>query len=133
MPIDTGAILVGGTTSTTGGTSTPFTIKGDSNGEKSVILDDGTTYIDSSRINFTVKDPVANAGAPNGYTQQRSSVRVVVPFLLDNGNYTSSTISIGIAYDVELTDAEKDALMELGAQLIRTSSFDDFWKKQSLA
>lgn len=132
MSIASGTVLVGGTTSSTGGTSTGFIVKGDTQGEAKVILDDGSAFIDSTQIAFTVRDPVVNSSSPNGYTQQRSSVSVLVPLALDNDNYTTNSVKVSISCDPETTDAEKDALIEMAAQLLRGSAFDDFWKKQSL-
>jgi len=133
MSIDSSVILVGGTTSSTGGTSTGFIVKGSGDGNKKVILDDASEFIDSQQYTFSVSDPVVNSGAPNGYTQQRSTVKCVVPLNLDNGNRTTNTVTISLAFDPETTDTEKEALIELGAQLLIQSSLDDFWKKQSLA
>jgi hypothetical protein len=131
MTIASSVILVGGTTSTTGGTSTPFIEKSiDSKGHK-VILDDGSEFIDSATVNFTTKDPVVSSGAPNGYTQQRSAAHVVVPKQLENGKRTTNTVKCEIAFDPETSDTEKQALLEMGAQLLIQSALADFWKKQS--
>lgn len=133
MSIESGAILVGGTTSTTGGTSTPMITKGDTLGEKRMILDDSSEYIAQTSLSFTVKDPVVSSGAPNGFTQQRSQLKVLVPLALDNGNRTFNTITIVVATDPETTSSEKDALIELGVQALNGSAFADFWKAQSLS
>jgi hypothetical protein len=133
MSIESGAILVGGTTSTTGGTSTSFIVKGDSANLKKVYLDDSSEYVNTTSITFTGKDPIVNSGAPNGYTQQRSTVKANVPLLLDNGNYTMNTVNIELACDPETSDAEKVLLISLGVQLLNGTSFADFWKKQSMA
>lgn len=133
MSIDTSVVLVSGTTSTTGGTSTAFIVKGSGDGNKKVILDDGSEFIDSEQYTFSVKDPIVNTGAPNGYTQARSTVKCVVPLTLDNGNRTTNTVSITLSMDPETSDTEKEALIELGAQLLTQASLDDFWKKQSIA
>lgn len=134
MSITSSVILVGGTTSSTGGTSTPFINKGSSGpGEVKLILDDGSEFIDSTIVSLSIKDPVANSGAPNGYTQQRSSIKAVVPKDLANGNRTTNTVQMSLAFDPETTDAEKEALIELGAQLWIQAALDAFWKKQSLS
>jgi hypothetical protein len=132
MSIASGTVLVGGTTSSTGGTSTGFIVKGDTFNEAKVVLDDSSAFIDATNISFSVKDPVVNSSAPNGYTQRRSNVSVLVPLALDNGNYTTNSVKISISCDPETTDAEVDALIELGAQLLRDADFDAFWKQQSL-
>lgn len=133
MSIDTFTVLVGGTTSTTGGTSTGMIVKGESDGNKKVILDNSAEFIDAEQYTFSVKDPTVNSGSPNGYTQARSSAKAVIPLTLDNGNRTTNTINIVLSYDPETTDTEKAALLELGAQMLSSSALADFWKKQSLA
>jgi len=133
MSLEAGAILVGGTTSTTGGTSTSFVTKGESLGVKNLVLDDGSEFLSSTQVQFSSKDPNVSTGAPNGYTQQRSSVKVLVPLLLDNGNRTFNTVTIELAYDVETTSAEKDSLISMGVQLLNDSDFSDFWKQQALS
>lgn len=132
MSIDAGTVLVGGTTSTTGGTSTGFIPK-DGDNPRRVILDDGSDFLDQTIITFTARDPQVNSGAPNGYTQQRSSVKVGKPKTLANSALTTNTASATIAFDIETTDAEKEELIEELVQLIRGSAFADFWKKQSMA
>jgi hypothetical protein len=132
MSIKTSTILVGGTSSSTGGTSTPLIMKSSGlNGESKAILDDGSEFMDSTFLTFTTKDPVVNGGAPNGYTQQRSGIKVVVPLDLANGNHTTNTVSIAIAFDPETTESQVAALLEMGAQLFISAALDAFWKKQS--
>jgi hypothetical protein len=133
MSLTTGTVLVGGTTSTTGGTSTGFLTKGDTLGQKNLILDDGSEYASQTQANFTIKDPVTKASAPNGFSQQRSKIQFLVPLSLDNGNRTFNTLTIELAYDVETTSSEKDALIALGVQTLNGSDFSDFWKQQVLS
>jgi hypothetical protein len=133
MSIETAVILVGGTSSVTGGTSTGFIIKGDTLNEKRVILDDSSEFIDQTNVVFSIKDPVVNSGAPNGYTQQRSSVKMIRPLGLDNGNRTTNTFQTQVSVDPETSDAEKLALIEEGCQLVYQAALADFWRKQSLA
>lgn len=132
MTIATSAILVGGTSSTTGGTSTGFILKGDSQNEARLILDDGSEFAASSIFTLSVKDPVVNSGSPGGYTQQRSTVKVIEPKVLANGNRTTNSINISVSFDPETTDAEKTSMLESGAQLLIQAALDAFWKKQSL-
>lgn len=133
MSIDTSVILVGGVSSSTGGTSTSFIVKDSGNGAKKVLLDDGSEFIDSTQITFSTKEPVPNSGSPNGYTQQRSTIKAVVPLTLDNGGRTTNTVTVNLSYDPETSDTEKEALIELGAQLLIQAALDAFWKKQSVA
>lgn len=133
MSIDSASILVGGTTSTTGGSATTFIVKGDTLNEKRVILDNSAAFADETKVQFSIKDPVVNSGAPNGYTQARSTAKILVPLALDNGLYTVNTVTISVSFDPETTSAEKDNLIDLAVQLLNDSDYSDFWKKQSLS
>jgi hypothetical protein len=133
MSIESSAVLVDGTVATTGGTNTSVITKGQSLDSHKVILDDGAEFIDTSTIDFSIKDPKVNSGSPNGYTQARSSVKLSVPLALDNGNRTVNTFTLSLSVDPETTDAEIESMLVLAAQLLHDSDFSDFWKKQSLA
>jgi hypothetical protein len=74
-------------------------------------------------VSFSVKEPKVSEGAPNGYTQARTVVMVKYPMVLDNGNLTVNTISINVATDIETSDAERDELLLLAAQIINNSDF----------
>jgi hypothetical protein len=133
MGIQTASILVDGTVATTGGSATTFITKGDTLNEKRVTLDDSSEFIANVNVQFSVSDPVKNAGAPNGYTQKRSTVKMLVPLALDNALYTMNTMTIQLSVDPETTDAEVESMLVSAAQLLHDSDFSDFWKKQSLA
>jgi hypothetical protein len=131
MSIENAVVLVGGTTSTTGGTSTSFISKGDSPNVTNLVLDDGADYLSRTSVKFTSKDPVKSNGAPNGMTQQRSEIKVVRGFPLDNGSHTTNTCGAYLSCDPEATDAEKAALMEALCQLIIQAANEAFWKDQA--
>lgn len=131
MTIQASSVLVDGTVATTGGTATSVINKGGTLAERRVILDDGSVYVGETRLQFKVSDPVVNSSAPNGYTQGRSEVKVLVPLLLDNGKYTTNTIDLKLSVDPETTDAEIQSMLVLGAQLLHDTDFSDFWKKRS--
>lgn len=131
MSLATAVVLVGGTTSTTGGTSTSFIAKGDNPGLTNLVLDDGSDYLSRTVVKFTSKDPVKSNGAPNGMTQQRSEVKIVRGFPLDNGNHTTNTAGAYLSCDPEATDAEKAALMEALVQLVIQAATEAFWKDQA--
>lgn len=133
MSIASGTILVGGTSSATGGTSTGLIEKGNSLTESRCLLDDGSAYTNSTSLQFLVKDPVPNPSAPNGFTQKRSSIRLLVPLALDNGNTTINSVAIQLSVDPETTDAEIDALRSHAAQVLFDSDFDEFWQNQSVS
>ncbi len=131
MTIQALAVNVGGTNSVTGGTSTSVLSKGSTLSKRSVILDDSSEYIDQTRIEFSAQDPRVSTGAPNGYTQARSSFVMEVPLLLDNGKRTINTLTCKIAVDPETTDAEIAEMLSQGAQMLYSSALLNFWQKQS--
>ncbi len=63
-------------------------------------------FIDRKTVEFSVKEPKVSSTAPNGYTQARRKVLIKEPLALDNGNYTTNTVSIEFSVDVETTDLE---------------------------
>jgi hypothetical protein len=133
MAIETSSILYDGTVATTGGTATGVITKGGTLNQLNVILDDSSEFIDQTKVEFTVREPVVNTSAPNGYTQARSAVRMLVPLSLDNTNRTINSLKIELSVDHETTDAEIQSILVAGAQFLVDSDFSDFWKKQSLS
>lgn len=133
MSIQSSSILYDGTVSATGGTATTLKSKGGTNNELTVFLDDGSDFFDQKTVQFTVREPKVSASAPNGYTQARNKVRVMVPLALDNGNVTINTMEIHLNCDPETTDAEISTMLSLGGQLCTDSDFLEFWQKRSLA
>lgn len=133
MAIETSSILYDGTVATTGGTATGVITKGGTLNQLNVILDDSSEFIDQTKVEFTVREPVVNPSAPNGYTQARSAVRMLIPLSLDNTNRTVNSLKIELSVDHETTDAEIQSMLVAGAQFLHDSDFSDFWKKQSLS
>lgn len=134
MSLKTASVLKDGTVATTGGTATTFIDKGTSpQGNTWIgIFDDGSEFLNQSQCSFTVSDPKVQSGAPNGYTQARSSIALKVPLVLDNGEVTHNTLRISLACDHETTAAEITSMLVYGAQLLTDSDFTDFWTKQAL-
>jgi len=133
MAIETSSILYDGTVATTGGTATGVITKGGTLNQLNVILDNSAEFINQTKIEFTVREPVVNPSAPNGYTQARSAVRMLAPLSLDNTNRTINSLKIELSVDHETTDAEIQSYLVAGAQFLVDSDFSDFWKKQSLS
>jgi hypothetical protein len=105
--------------------------KGGTLSERRVIMDDSSEFINETRVQFRVSDPVVSTSAPNGYTQARSEIKVLVPLTLDNGGYTTNVLDIKLSVDPETTDAETESMLVLGAQFLADSDFSEFWKKRS--
>lgn len=132
MAIKNGAILVDGTVSSTGGTSTTFSEAGGGPDTLNVILNNGAALQSRTTMTFSVKEPRPSNGAPGGFTQARPTIKVLRPKTLANGNRTVNTMTLSLAVDPETTEAEVQSLLVIGAQLFHDSDFQDFWKKLAL-
>lgn len=132
MSLTSASVLKDGTVATTGGTATALNSLGNTLNQHKLYMD-GTDHLSRTEVLAVVKEPKVNAGAPNGYTQARSTITLKVPLALDNGNLTYNTLQISLACDVETTQAEKQTLMVYGAQVLADSDFTEFWEDQSVA
>lgn len=130
MSISAASVLKDGTVATTGGTATSLVTKGQDLSQILALLDDGSEFINQSTCLWTISDPKVKVGAPNGYTQARSTVILHSPLVLDNGNLTKNSLKIELSVDHEATDSEIQTLLVYGAQFLHDSDFSDFWKKQ---
>jgi hypothetical protein len=130
MGIKTLSILKDPTTAFTGGTAAPMSFL-DEVGGKIRMFFDGTSFLSRSEALFSTREARVKSDAPNGYTQQREDVVVRVPKTLANGNSTFTTLSLSLSSDIEVTDAEKDTILEYGAQLLTHADTQAFWKSQA--
>lgn len=133
MTLAASTINVGGTSSVTGGSSTGLLYRGGDINQGKYILDDGSEFLAITKVNFSVLEPKVNSGAPNGYTQGRNFLSYIEPLALDNGNLTHNSFRGEFAFDVETTDAEKDAMIENVVQLIYGSALREFYQSQTLS
>jgi len=116
----------------TGGSALAFAGRG-AQGNTHVLYD--TAAVDArtqKTIVCTVKDPKPSAGAPNGYTQARTSILMKDPLSLDNGGLTVNTAGANFAIDVETTSAEFADMKLRLCQCIMDTDFDAFWLNRSL-
>jgi len=126
------APIVGGTTSTTGGAPVAL-IRKNNNGKKAeFILDDGAPFVTQTEIDLSIVEPVVKVSAPNGYTQRRNTTFIKVPVILANGNRTVDTYQLITAVDVETSDAEYAAGLNLAIQAAISADVAEFRNKQSL-
>jgi len=132
MSIASSALLEGSTIAASGGTSVNLLVRGGDFTSVKTILDDSSSFLEQTRVDFTTRAPNVNTGAPNGYTQIRNSVKIAKPKVLLNGNSTLNTITVSLGCDVETSIAEKGELLKLIAQVLTDASFDDFWQSQSV-
>nr|APG77057.1 hypothetical protein [Beihai levi-like virus 13] len=133
MAIQTAAVIDGPTPSFSGGTSHNLSVKGQSQNLLSCVVNDGSEFINQSKIDFSVRDPRVLVTAPNGYTQARSMVSIRIPLLLDNGKVTINTLRLELSVDHEMTDSEIAKLLAYGSQILVVSDYNNFWYQQLLS
>lgn len=132
MSLGSASTKVGATLSTTGGTDLAWNSTGLVS-QKNVLVASADTDLRTRRqIEATVKLPTANAVAPNGYTQARSAVLFKAPKILANGKITVNTLRIELAYDVETTPTEIDAMLLQGGQFCFNTDFTPVFKQLAL-
>lgn len=130
MAVNNSTIMVGGTVSTTGGTSTAFVLNGAQvAGGVQVVDSTSTNAITRASITFrTIKSAVVDAvtGLFTGKTKRQA--QLVRPKVLASGRVAFPLIRIELETHPEQTDAEVSALMSEGAQLLSDADFTQFWK-----
>jgi len=133
MSLSTASILKDGTLSAAAGTATSFISKGDSELRHKLVLDDGLAFALATVFNFSIQEPRVNASAPNGQTQMRNNVSILTPILLANGNYTTNSLKLEWAFDVETTTAQKDTLFGLGGQILFDTDYAAYREQQAMS
>lgn len=133
MAIANSSVLVDGTVAFSAGTATTVKELGRDLGQLNTYLDDGAAFSARTEVQFSTKDPKISATAPGGYTQARTTARLLKPKTLANGARTVNSVRLELSVDPETTAAEIESLLVLAAQILKDSDYADFWKKQSVA
>lgn len=135
MSVQNATLLIGGTVSATGGTSTAFVPNGAqvNSGVQVVDSTDSNAVTRASITCQNVKIPAIDptTGKYPGKIRRRGTV--TRPKVLSDGRVVFQLARIEIEYHPEASDAEITALMSQGAQLLCDSDFTSFWKVGSLA
>lgn len=131
MTISSASVDKDGVVSSAGGTAKALTSLGDTANSHNAFFE-GPDFLTRNVAEFSTKTPKVSSSAPNGYTQQRSNLKLKFPLALDNGNVTINTVDIGVSCDIETTDAEKDTILSYAAQFLSDTDFSAFWKNQSV-
>lgn len=116
----------------TGGTSESFTSIGDSLNQHDVVYGTGSV-LDRKSVTFKTVHASVQGGAPNGYSQQRSTFKLKHPLVLANEERTVNTVKVELACDIETTDAQKLNLRLTAAQLLADTALTEFYNSQSAA
>lgn len=133
MSLDNASIPIGASYSPAGGSATSMVSLGKTSDSNKLFIDDSSDLILRKTALATSKAPQPNAGAPNGYTQQRSTIVFHVPMLLANGKYTTNSVKIEVAFDPEADAAERAYLRELIAHCGVDADFDGLFDDGSVA
>lgn len=135
MGVQNATLLVGGTVSTAGGTSTAFVPNGAEVNSGVQIVDSTSTNaitrctVTARTIKLAVLDTVS--GLFTGKTKRQA--QLVRPKVLASGRVTFPLVRIELETHPEMTDAEISALMSEGAQLLADADFTAFWKMGSIS
>lgn len=128
-------LLVGGTVSTAGGTSTAFVPNGATVvGGVQVVDSANSNAVTRASLTFrTVKSAVLDmvTGLFTGKTKRQA--QLVRPKVLASGRIVFPLVRIELETHPDMSDAEVSALMSEGAQMLVDTDFTSFWKIGSLA
>lgn len=133
MPVSTASVLTGATITPSGGSALAFSSKGIVGNTNTIFVDADSSSLTRRSMVVTVKEAKISATAPNGMTQERALFVYKVPKTLANGLVTVNKVSIEFSTDVETTDAEKDELGVIGAQICTDADFANARKRLSLS
>jgi hypothetical protein len=133
MSLNGASLPIGATFAPTGGAATTISSLGTTADSNKLFVDDGSDLIVRKTILATSKAPVPSASAPNGYTQQRTTIVMHIPLLLDNAKYTTNTIRIEFAYDPETSAAELATMRDWLTNMAVDADFDSLFEDGSVA
>lgn len=104
------------TLSVTGGTALAVATQAEM-GSALLVPTADTDFRTRRQFKFSAKDPRVNVSSPSGYTQQRSGMALIFPRTLSNGKITNDGAEVSLHWDVNATDAEKNAHLDILAQM----------------
>ena len=135
MGVQNATLLVGGTVSTTGGTSTAFAPNG-------ATVVGGIQIVDSTNTNAVTRASITLRTIKNAvldlvtgfYTgKSKRQAQLVRPKVLTSGRVVFPLIRIEIEDHPDMTAAERAQLRVEGAQLLTDSDFINFWEMGATA
>lgn len=130
MSVQNATLLVGGTVSATGGTSTAFAPNG-------AQVTGGVQIVDSTNTNAvtrasitcrTIKNAVLDLTTGVYTGKSKRQAQLVRPKVLASGRVIFPLIRIEIEDHPDMSAAERAALRTEGAQLLIDSDFTNFWE-----
>lgn len=135
MGIANATLLVGGTVSASGGTSTAFVPNGSQvTGGIQVVDSTNTNAVTRASMTFrTIKQAVLDSVSGLFTGKVKRQAQLVRPKVLGSGRVVFPLVRIELEFHPESSDAEISALMSEGAQLLIDTDFTSFWKIGSQA
>lgn len=135
MGVQNATLLVGGTVSTAGGTSTAFVPNGATiNGGIQIVDSVSTNAVTRASITLkTIKSAVFDMATGLFTGKTKRQVQLVRPKVLASGRVVFPLIRIEIEVHPDNTDAEIMQLLSEGAQLLTDTDFTPFWKIGSIS
>lgn len=135
MGVQNATLLVGGTVSTTGGTSTAFVTNGaDVVGGIQVVDSTSTNAVTRASITArTIKSAALDMESGTYAGKTKRQAQIVRPKVTSSGRVVFPLVRVELETHPEMSDAEISALTSEGAQLLTDPDFASFWKIGSLA
>lgn len=131
MGLQNASILVGSTLSATGGTALTFSLDGQQVSGGIHVSDAATTDF-RVRPNFTAKTKIPTVDSLGVYSKGKRSLTFVRPKILASGKTVFPLVRIELEDHPEMTQAEVDALISQGAQLLFDADCTAYWRTGSL-
>lgn len=135
MGLQNATLLVGGTVSTTGGTSVAFVNNGSQvTGGIQVVDATNTNAVTRASLTFrTIKTAVLDLVTGLFTGKIKRQAQLVRPKVTASGRVVFPLVRIEVEFSPENTDAEISALLSEGAQLLVDTDFTSFWKIGSVS
>lgn len=135
MGLQNATLLVGGTVSTTGGTSVAFVNNGSQvTGGIQVVDSANTNAVTRASLTFrTIKTAVLDLVTGLFTGKIKRQAQLVRPKVTASGRVVFPLVRIEVEFSPENTDAEISALLSEGAQLLVDTDFTSFWKIGSVS
>lgn len=135
MGLRDATLLVGGTVSTTGGTSVAFVNNGSQvTGGIQVVDSTNTNAVTRASLTFrTIKTAVLDLVTGLFTGKIKRQAQLVRPKVTASGRVVFPLVRIEVEFSPENTDAEISALLSEGAQLLVDADFTSFWKIGSVS
>lgn len=133
MALNNAVVKTGGSIAVTGGSDLTFASYGGDSQSLTVGASADTDFRTRRKIDFKISPPKISPNSPSGYTQARAVATFKLPMITASGKYTTNTIQVSMAYDVETSDANKTQMLDVASQMCFDSDFLSFFKNLSLA